>query len=185
MAYTNAIGQETTNNKTLSPYLLLSETHIAISKDIQLQELIPDTTSKQVIQEPRGNMVNNKDTLQESAEPNLADSLDDVFYIVEEMPKFMDGDIVTYRQYLKSQLKFPERLQESSPQGKVYASFIVEEDGSISHIKIVRGVDPLMDNEVLRVMRKIATETKWTPGKQLGKPVRVCFTIAASFATNY
>jgi len=102
---------------------------------------------------------------------------DEVFYIVEDMPAFPGGDAALLN-YLAKQVKYPVVAQENAIQGKVLVSFIVEKDGSVSNAKIVRAVDPVIDNEALRV---VSTLPKWKPGKQGGKEVRVSYTVPINF----
>jgi TonB family C-terminal domain len=101
-----------------------------------------------------------------------------VFFIVEDMPSFQGKGQEGFRTYISQNLKYPEIAQENGIQGKVFVSFVVEADGKITNIKVVRGVDPALDKEAMRV---IAAAPKWTPGKQRGKPVRVSFTFPIIF----
>lgn len=101
----------------------------------------------------------------------------EVFFIVEEMPEFPGGDIAL-RKYIANSLNYPVIAQENGVQGKVYVSFVVDQDGSISNAKVARSVDPSLDKEALRVVNSLP---KWKPGKQRGKPVRVSFTVPINF----
>ncbi len=69
---------------------------------------------------------------------------------------------------------FPEMARQMGIQGKVYVSFVIEKDGSISNVDVARGVDKLLDDEAVRVIKKLP---KMTPAKQRGKPVRMSFTM--------
>lgn len=100
-----------------------------------------------------------------------------VFYIVEEMPEFPGGD-AALKAYLAQSVKYPTIAQENGIQGKVYVSFVVGKDGSITNAKIARSVDPSLDKEALRVVNSLP---KWKPGKQGGKPVRVSYTVPINF----
>lgn len=97
-----------------------------------------------------------------------------VFDLVEQMPVF-NGDI---NQWLASNLKYPPTAAESMIQGRVMCKFIVEKDGSISNIEVVKGVDPALDKEACRVINSMP---KWVPGKQNGKNVRCYFTMPVTF----
>lgn len=77
-------------------------------------------------------------------------------------------------QFVGREFKFPEMARQMGIQGKVYVNFVFEKDGSISDVKVVRGVDDLLDNEALRVVKSIP---KVQPAKQRGKPVRMSFTL--------
>jgi len=98
-----------------------------------------------------------------------------VFMIVEQMPQFPDGDVAAY---LSSHIKYPVVAQENGIQGRVICQFVVNQDGSIVDVVVVRGVDPSLDKEAVRVIQEMP---KWTPGKQGGKPVRVKFTLPVNF----
>jgi len=98
----------------------------------------------------------------------------EVFTIVEEMPSF-NGDVNTY---LAQNIKYPVVAQENGIQGRVIAQFDVNEDGSISNIQIVRGVDPALDKQAVEVIQNMP---KWTPGKQRGKAVKTKYTLPVNF----
>ena len=100
-----------------------------------------------------------------------------VFFIVEEMPEFPGGELAL-RKFIANSIKYPVIAQENGIQGKVYVTFVVDKDGSISNAKIARGVDPSIDKEALRVVNNLP---KWKPGKQRGKPVRVSYTVPINF----
>jgi len=100
-----------------------------------------------------------------------------VFFIVEDMPEFPGGELAL-RKYIANAIKYPVIAQENGIQGKVYVTFVVDKDGSISDARIARGVDASLDKEALRV---VGTLPKWKPGKQRGKPVRVSYTVPINF----
>jgi protein TonB len=100
-----------------------------------------------------------------------------VFVVVEEMPEFPGGEIAL-RTYIAKAIVYPTVAQENGIQGKVFVTFVVNKDGSVSNAKIARGVDKSLDEEALRV---VATLPKWKPGKQRGVPVRVSYTVPISF----
>ena len=81
-------------------------------------------------------------------------------------------------QYLGKSIKYPTIAQETGTQGRVIVQFVVNKDGSIVDVKVVRGVDPYLDKEAIRV---ISTMPKWKPGEQRGKPVRCKFTVPVMF----
>lgn len=76
--------------------------------------------------------------------------------------------------HVSNNFKFPEMARQMGIQGKVYVNFVIEKDGSISNVEVVRGVDPLLDEEAARVIKNLP---KMTPAKQRGKPVRMSFTM--------
>ncbi|MBN2805765.1 MAG: energy transducer TonB [Prolixibacteraceae bacterium] len=101
----------------------------------------------------------------------------EVFIIVEDMPEFPGGELAL-RKWIGSNIKYPVIAAENGIQGKVYVTFVVDKDGSISNARIARGVDPSLDQEALRVVNNLP---KWKPGKQRGKPVRVSYTVPINF----
>lgn len=100
-----------------------------------------------------------------------------VFVVVEEMPEFPGGELAL-RTFIGKAIVYPTVAQENGIQGKVFVTFVVNKDGSVSNAKIARGVDPSLDAEALRV---VSTLPKWKPGKQRGVPVRVSYTVPISF----
>ncbi|MEI6275419.1 MAG: energy transducer TonB [Prolixibacteraceae bacterium] len=100
-----------------------------------------------------------------------------VFVVVEEMPEFPGGELAL-RTYIAKAIVYPTVAQENGIQGKVFVTFVVNKDGSVSNAKIARGVDASLDTEALRV---VSTLPKWKPGKQRGVPVRVSYTVPISF----
>lgn len=102
---------------------------------------------------------------------------DEIYVAVENMPEF-PGGTAQLMKYLSSRIKYPTISQEMGTSGKVIVQFVVDKDGSIISPEVVRGVDPYLDKEALRV---ISTMPKWKPGEQNGKKVRVKFTVPVSF----
>lgn len=102
----------------------------------------------------------------------------EVFVVVEEMPLFEGQKSEKFREYIVENLSYPMDAQEKRIQGKVFVSFIVETDGTVTNVKVVRGVDPSLDNEAIRV---VESSPKWTPGKQRGQAVRTSFTFPIIF----
>lgn len=100
-----------------------------------------------------------------------------VFDVVEVMPSFPGGPSALLS-YLSSHTKYPVVAQENGVQGRVTVSFVVERDGSITDVHVVRSVDPSLDREAARVVR---TMPNWQPGKQNGSAVRVKFNVPVQF----
>ena len=94
------------------------------------------------------------------------------FMIVEEKPKFMGGDDTAFTKWVYERLTYPEIAKENGIQGRILLTFLVNTDGSVSDVKVQRGVDPSLDKEAVRV---VSMSPKWTPGKQRDKPVKVRF----------
>lgn len=100
-----------------------------------------------------------------------------VFVVVESMPSFPGGDAALFK-YLNDNIKYPVIAQESGIQGRVVCQFVVNRDGSIVDIEVVRSIDKSLDAEAVRVISKMP---RWTPGKQRGKTVRVKYTLPVNF----
>lgn len=100
-----------------------------------------------------------------------------IYDIVEENPRFPGGEEACMK-WLSDNIKYPPICVEQGIQGRVYAQFVVNKDGSIVDIKIVRSPDPYLSKEAERVLNMMP---KWSPGKQRGKPVRVKFSLPVMF----
>ena len=100
-----------------------------------------------------------------------------IFQVVEEMPEF-PGGMGECMKWLSKNMKYPTISQENGVQGRVIVQFVVNRDGSIVDAKVMRGVDPYLDKEALRV---VGLMPKWKPGKQRGKAVRVKYTLPVMF----
>lgn len=101
-----------------------------------------------------------------------------VFEVVEKMPEFPDGGMPKLMAYLAKNIRYPEKAHKEGTQGRVTVQFIVEKDGSISHVTPLRGVQPELDAEAVRV---ISSMPKWKPGTQRGEAVRVRYTVPVVF----
>lgn len=100
-----------------------------------------------------------------------------IFTVVEQMPMFPGGDGALMG-YLRDNIHYPTVAAENGVQGRVVVGFVVERDGSITDVNILRGVDPSLDREAMRVVKSMP---KWTPGKQNGSAVRVKYQVPVSF----
>ena len=101
----------------------------------------------------------------------------DIYVVVEKQPEFPGGNAAMMK-FLGDNIKYPVAAQENGIQGRVITNFVVEKDGSLSDVKIVRGADPLLDAEAVRVIQSMP---KWKPGTQKGQIVRVRFTLPVVF----
>lgn len=99
----------------------------------------------------------------------------EVYDTAEVMPSFKEGSV---NQWIFQNLKYPAIAAENGIQGRVIVNFIVEKDGSISNVQVLRSVDPSLDREAVRVVRLMPN---WNPGKRKGKKVRVRFTLPVTF----
>lgn len=101
----------------------------------------------------------------------------EIFTVVEDQPTFPGGDEARIR-FLTNNIKYPQMARESSIQGTVYVTFVVERDGSVTDVRVLRGIGGGCDEEAIRVIKAMP---KWVPGKQRGKPVRVQFNMPIKF----
>lgn len=101
-----------------------------------------------------------------------------VFFMVEKMPQFPGGSGALMK-YLSQNVKYPASAQANNISGRVIVQFVVEADGSITRDKIIRGVDPALDAEALRVIKAMP---KWVPGENEGKKVPVKYTVPIVFS---
>lgn len=124
--------------------------------DIKIDEPVGNSDVKQVVEE----------------DPNK------IFTAVEKEPGFAGG-IEKFYSYLQKNIHYPAIAKENNVQGKVFVTFVVEKDGSLTDIKVVRGIGSGCDEEAKRVL---ANSPKWTPGIQNGRPVRVQYTMPINFA---
>ena len=100
------------------------------------------------------------------------------FIIVEQKPKFKGGDANEFSKWVNSRLVYPEIAKENGLQGRVTLSFTIKADGTLSDVKVLRGVDPSLDQEAVRVVK---SSPKWTPGKQRDRAVAVSYTFPVIF----
>jgi periplasmic protein TonB len=103
---------------------------------------------------------------------------DKPFFFVEIMPTFKGGDINKFREWIQKRTNYPEEAIKKRLKGKVFLTFIVEKDGSVTNVTVLKGVDPLLDDVAVKA---ISDSPKWSPGLQRGQPVRVRFQIPLDF----
>ncbi len=106
-----------------------------------------------------------------------ADETQEIFYVVESSPEFPGGDANLYK-FLADNLKYPVAAREAGISGRVFLTFVVERNGSITDVRVLRGIGGGCDEEAIRVVESMP---KWTPGKQRGVPVRVQFNLPIKF----
>ncbi|MFO7827971.1 MAG: energy transducer TonB [Bacteroidales bacterium] len=102
----------------------------------------------------------------------------EVFFVVEDMPTFQGQSSDAFRTYIQQNLRYPTIAQENGISGRVYVQFDISPEGNVTNVNVVRGVDPSLDKEAVRVVK---SSPKWNPGKQRGRPVRVRFTFPIVF----
>lgn len=139
------------------PDIEVIEEEIEINLDVEITE---DAEIEKVVHE-------------EAAE----EEVDEIFFIVEEQPA-PKGGMPAFYKYIGESIKYPMQAKQAKIQGKVFVEFVVDRDGSISNIKVVKGIGFGCDEEAARVLKE---SPKWRPGKQRGKPVRVRMTLPILF----
>lgn len=156
---------------------------------IRPDEEVPDvdTTMKTVEQlntargaiysETHEGVTDNPDAVNPDVEQIIEDTTTKVYSFVEQMPEFPGGE-EQLRKYLASNIRYPEIAQENGIQGRVFVSFVVGKDGYITDIQVVRGVDPSLDREAIRVIKAMPP---WKSGKQNGAAVRVSMSLPVNF----
>lgn len=110
--------------------------------------------------------------------PPVTPGTDEVFTKVDSLPVFKDGDPGIVK-FIKDNIKYPRDAKVKNIQGKVFVKFIVEKDGSVSNVEILKGSNPLLDAEALRVVGSLPKFEK--PAKQAGEKVRVNYVIPITF----
>ena len=114
-------------------------------------------------------------SIQKNDVPQRNPADDMIFDVVEQQPTFREGDV---RTWIASRVQYPPVAAENNVQGRVVVGFIIERDGSVSHVQVLRGVDPSLDKEAVRVVKSMP---KWNPGKQNGSTVRVKYSVPITF----
>jgi periplasmic protein TonB len=161
-----------------------------IKPDELVPEDVPPPTQKQLAEAPAG-----QDDVK--GDPNAVDVVvdpdagpkkeevvevkpaepEEVFTVVEQQPEFPGGTSKMY-QYLGKNIQYPSAAQRANVTGKVFLAFVVNTDGSIQNVEVIKGIGFGCDEEAVRVVRSMP---RWLPGKQSGRPVRVKYTLPVSF----
>ncbi len=100
------------------------------------------------------------------------------FYVIENKPEFPLGGVEGLNKWIAQNVKYPEIAKENGVTGKVFIQFVIAKDGKVTNVEILRGVDPSLDKEALRVVKSMPA---WKPGSQRGKPVKVSFQLPINF----
>jgi TonB family protein len=160
--------------------LVLSSATITNSRTVRLFNdkagemfLIPATTGAGEID--AGDIDGRNSAFSQVQHPTQKD--DKIFSAVEHVPEF-PGGINAFGKYLAKSIRYPSNARKNNVQGRVIISFVVEKDGSLSNVRVARGVESDIDAEASRVIRK---SPKWTPGKQNGHLVRVAYSVPIAF----
>lgn len=136
---------------------------------------IATTTSKLVIGDGEG--VAKDANVTEALPQTTAENEDEVMKVVEQLPEF-PGGMVEFMKWLTRNLHYPNQALRQKIEGRVVVSFIVNKDGTIASPKVERSVNPLLDNEALRVVKMMP---RWKPGMQGNKPCRTMIAIPVNF----
>ncbi|MCF8303385.1 MAG: energy transducer TonB [Bacteroidales bacterium] len=105
---------------------------------------------------------------------------EEIFTVVEQQPSFPGGERARMK-YLQENIEYPQMARESGIQGTVYVTFVVEKNGDVTNVEVLRGIGGGCDKEAIRVVKNMP---KWNPGKQRGKPVRVQFNMPIRFTLH-
>jgi len=160
---------QVTGNQKLPVRVFESEAEVMIvSTENDDAETAPDNMDKKVLRETRKQSLTANEEYQEA----------EIFTVVEESPHFPGGEDAVIK-FLQENLKYPVIARESSIQGTVFITFVIEKDGTITDIRVLRGIGGGCDEEALRALKLMP---RWIPGKQRGKPVRVQFNLPVKFS---
>ncbi|MBR5465484.1 MAG: TonB family protein [Alistipes sp.] len=153
--------------------------------------LVDDERKKEILEQSKTELATAKADLEtakaeletvkaEMEQPN-ASAEEEVFLIVESMPKFEGGGINAFRQWVMMRVQYPDALRKSGVQGPVVVSFVVGTDGSVGKIEVLRSPHQALSDEVVRVVK---SSPRWTPGTQRGQKVDVKYTLPVTFKVD-
>ena len=137
----------------------------------------PEAAPKIPILSDQIDIVDDNIKVDDSMFQNIEDS-NEGFEIMEEKPSFNGGDANEFSKWVNSRLVYPEIAKENGVQGRVTLQFTVNADGTVSNVKVLRGVDSSLDKEAVRV---VSSSPKWKPGKQRDRAVKVTYTFPVIF----
>ncbi|PKP17748.1 MAG: energy transducer TonB [Bacteroidetes bacterium HGW-Bacteroidetes-21] len=122
----------------------------------------------------------NQHTEVKAVEIQQEEEVDEVinFYVIEDKPEFPGGGEAALLKWIAQNTQYPQIAKDMGIKGKVFIQFIIDKEGNVTNAEVIRGVDPSLDKEALRVVKSMP---KWKPGKQRGKPVKVSFQIPINF----
>jgi len=161
-----------------TPPVIKPDEEVQEDEEIKTQEELTKTDMNISVADVKGtDEVNGQDIGDLNNAIVEEDTIAPAYNVVEQMPEFPGGESALQR-FLAQNIKYPSIAAENGVQGKVYVNFIVDRQGGISNVKVVRGVDPAVDREAVRVVKSMP---KWIPGKQNGEAVRVSFTVPINF----
>ncbi len=114
----------------------------------------------------------------ETASPDITNSDSEVFYVVEDMPKFNGGGLEEMQKWVMENTKYPEEAVKNKISGRVFISLVINAKGEVTDVQVLKSIHPLLDAEAVRV---ISSMPDWKPGSQRGKPVSVQYTTVVDF----
>lgn len=165
--------------KFVAPVIKKDE-EVAPEDELKTQEELSQTNTSIGAFDVKGNDEEAGEVLKAKeviAQPEPAEEETKVFDVVEVMPQFPGGPTALF-EYLSKNIKYPVVAEENGVQGRVIVTFVVERDGSITDVQVVKSVDPSLDKEAKRV---VSSMPNWIPGKQNGSAVRVKYTVPVTF----
>jgi len=161
-----------------TPPVIKPDEEVQEDEEIKTQEELTKTDMNISVADVKGtDEVNGQDIGDLNNAIVEEDTITPPYNVVEQMPEFPGGESALQR-FLMANVKYPSIAAENGVQGKVYVNFVVDRVGAISNVKVVRGVDPAVDKEAVRVVKSMP---KWIPGRQNGEAVRVSFTVPINF----
>jgi periplasmic protein TonB len=156
---------------------------IEIKKKTKFNTPVVVDTVKEVVEITPSDQVIDSITNQEVKDVALTDSYVSIeeepvdFLIIEEKPEFPGGETALMR-YIASNIKYTEAIKESGISGKLLIFFVINQEGKVTNVELLKSIDPYLDKEALRAVTDMP---EWKPGKQKGKPVRVSFKLPIYF----
>jgi len=171
--------EEIKEQPKLPPKIKLTDVITIVDDDTELEQEL-EIVEEDLSQETEFEIKPQEIVVEEEVDDEMQ-----IFVIVEEMPIFRpeicknkkEGDLELYR-YINSSIRYPVIAQENGITGRVFVKFVVGKDGGVYNVELLRGVDPSLDKEALRVIRDLP---KFEPGKQRGKPVKVSYSSVINF----
>ena len=154
------------------PEIAFSDQIDIVDDDIEVEDIIIESEDDEDFE------ITIMDYAAEVVEEEVVEEEAIPFQLVEEKPSFQGGDANQFSKWVNQRLVYPEIAKENGVQGRVTLQFTVEKDGSITKVKVLRGVDPSLDKEAVRV---VSSSPKWKPGKQRDRAVPVTYTFPVFF----
>ncbi|HPE18124.1 MAG TPA: TonB family protein [Tenuifilaceae bacterium] len=157
--------------KTPPPPAISIET-IVIRDDNEVLEPVESNPFDEITEETYKNIIE----LVKTEEDEVDEIID--FTVIETKPTFMGGGFNRFNEWVFSNLCYPEEAIKNGIQGRVYLEFMIDKNGNVTNVQILKGIDPLLDAEASRV---VASSPRWNPGFQRNKPVNVMFKFSINF----